>query len=189
MQQAETTGLTPQAQIAFAKGLYKLMAVKDPWEVARLYTQPEFTQALGEIFESSDTTNEFSLTFHFGAWPFAKKDPKTGQLVKGSVSGRRAMQFFKLLNRFRWLRGTWLDPFARNDEAKLARSLLTDYLDDFKWVQKKLRSLQASATAEDASVQQQVLELLSWPEQVRGYGHVRQRHADQVARQREAWRA
>ena len=157
-----------------ARGLYKLMAVKDEWEVARLYGKPSFREGLERTFEG-----DLELTFYFGAWPFGGVDEKTGQATKGAVSGKTAMRFFGLMNRLRFLRGTALDPFRNNDEAKLARKLLADYRADIEF------ALANWSEAKAAELE----ELLDLPDRIRGYGHVRERHADAAARRREDLRA
>ena len=157
-----------------AKGYYKLMAVKDEWEVARLYSKPEFKAQLAEAFEG-----DLDLTFYFGAWPYGGTDPKTGKPVKGAVSGKSAMRFFGLLNRFRGLRGTWLDPFRNTAEAQLARKLLADYEADIDFALANWSEGRAT----------QIAALLDLPDQIRGYGHIRERHATQVATARAQLRA
>ncbi|WP_164662172.1 indolepyruvate ferredoxin oxidoreductase family protein [Tropicibacter sp. Alg240-R139] len=162
-------GLSTASVMAVARGYYKLLAVKDEWEVARLYCKPDFKASLEAAFEG-----DMELTFHFGAWPYGGTDPKTGQPVKGPVKGKTAMRFFALMNRFRGLRGTRLDPFRNSDEAALARRILADYEADIEFALDH-------ATAGTAT---EVAELLSLPDQIRGYGHVRQRHAEAAAKQR-----
>jgi len=150
-----------------------LLAVKDEWEVARLYCKPSFKAALEDSFDG-----ETEMTFYFGAWPFGGTDPKTGKAVKGAVKGKTAMRFFRIMNRFRHLRGTRLDPFRNGEEAVLARQLLADYEADIDF-----------ALAHAGKADEEVLvKLLDLPEHIRGYGHVRLRHAGEVAKQRAALR-
>ncbi|THD71631.1 indolepyruvate ferredoxin oxidoreductase family protein [Thalassobius vesicularis] len=169
LRKAREAGLDDKALKALARGLYKLMAVKDEWEVARLYTKPSFAEALRDSFDG-----ELSLTFHFGAWPFGGTDPKTGQPVKGAVKGKTAMRAFRLMNRLRFLRGTLLDPFRNTDEARLARRLLANYEADIALAMHCWSSETAPLLAE----------LLDLPEHIRGYGHVRERHAQATGKRR-----
>ncbi|MCA0869297.1 indolepyruvate ferredoxin oxidoreductase family protein [Seohaeicola saemankumensis] len=169
-----TAGLNEAAQRAVARGYFKLMAVKDEWEVARLYCKPEFRAQLEEAFEG-----DLNLTFYFGAWPYGGVDPKSGKHVKGAVKGKTAMRFFGLMNRFRGLRGTRLDPFRNSVEAKLARKLLSDYEADIDF---------ALANWSDATADT-LTELLNLPEHIRGYGHVRERHAEAADKRRAALKA
>lgn len=172
--QLQSAGFSEAALKAVARGLYKLMAVKDEWEVARLYSKPSFRAALAEIFDG-----DMELTFHFGAWPYGGRDEKTGKMVKGAVSGKKAMRFFGLMNKARFLRGTALDPFRNTGEAKLARKLLAGYRDDLEFARANWAPDRAG----------QITELLDLPEHIRGYGHVRERHAADVAKKRDALRA
>ncbi|SMO32524.1 indolepyruvate ferredoxin oxidoreductase [Thalassovita litoralis] len=170
MAQVQRAGLPDAAAKAVARGLYKLMAVKDEWEVARLYSKPAFQKSLYDAFEGN-----LDLTFYFGAWPYGGRDEKTGKMVKGAVRGKTAMRFFGVLNRLRFLRGTALDPFRNTDEAKLARQLLTDYEADIDFAL-------TNWSAEKAG---KLTELLELPEHIRGYGHVRERHAEAAGKRRE----
>jgi indolepyruvate ferredoxin oxidoreductase len=166
---AAAAGLGEGPAMAVARYYYKMLAVKDEWEVARLYSTPEFRAALAETFEGTP-----ELTFHFGAWPFGGRDEKTGRMVKGAVRGKTVMRFFGLMNRFRGLRGSILDPFRNSDEVRLARRLLADYEADIGFALAHLaKDRDADLTA-----------LLSLPEHLRGYGHVRERHATDVAKRR-----
>lgn len=168
--QVKAAGLPEAAVMAVARGLYKLMAVKDEWEVARLYAKPSFREALSRTFDG-----DMDLTFYFGAWPYGRRDEKTGKMVKGAVRGKTAMRFFGLMNRMRSLRGTLLDPFRNSDETRLARRLLADYRDDIAFALKNHSDANADA----------ITKLLDLPEQIRGYGHVRERHADAVDKLRQ----
>ncbi len=171
---AQAANLNDAAVQAIAKGLYKLMAVKDEWEVARLYAKPSFRKFLSETFDGTP-----DLTFYFGAWPYGGIDPKTGKATKGAVKGKTALRFFGILNRLRFLRGTALDPFRNNDEARLARKLLADYQADIDFALTNWSV--ANAT--------ELTELLDLPEHIRGYGHVRERHAAEVEKRRDALKA
>ncbi|MFM1989848.1 MAG: hypothetical protein RJA99_2805 [Pseudomonadota bacterium] len=155
---------------AVAKYLFKLMAHKDEWEVARLYARPEFRQELEKAFEG-----DFRLKFHVAGGPFGRRDPATGKLVKREV-GPWLMTAFRLMAPLRGLRGTALDPFRNGPERRLARELLSTYEGDLERIVAGLTS-QNHATA---------VRLASLPEKVRGYGHVREQHAEAVATEREA---
>jgi len=165
----QTAGLNEAAVKAVARGYYKLLAVKDEWEVARLYTKPSFRKALADTFEG-----DMKLTFHFGAWPFGGLDKKTGKFTKRAVSGNRAMFFFKMMNRFRFLRGTMLDPFRYGEDRKLCDKLLADYETDIEF----------ALSNNSAEVADKITQLMDLPEHIRGYGHVRERHADAVSKSR-----
>jgi indolepyruvate ferredoxin oxidoreductase len=170
----QAAGLSIEAQKATAKGAYKLLAVKDEWEVARLYARPSFLKELEEAFEG-----DLKLSFHVGAWPFAKTDKETGKIRKGQV-GPWLLQVFRLMNKFRWMRGTVLDPFRNNAEARLNRKALADYEADLAF---------AEQHADDSAAHEGLTELLNQPEFIRGYGHVREVQIARVNKRREELKA
>lgn len=153
-----------------ARNYAKLLAHKDEFEVARLFSSEEFRQELATTFDG-----DYQLRFHVAGGPFGKRDNATGKLKKTEV-GPWLQTAFKWLSRFRGVRGTVLDPWRNSDERRLAQQLLADYEKDLALIEKSL-----TAGNYDAA-----LELAAWPEAVRGYGHVRQAHADAVYKQRPA---
>jgi indolepyruvate ferredoxin oxidoreductase len=155
---------------AVARNLFKLMAHKDEWEVARLYARPQFREELGKTFEG-----DFSLRFHVAGGPFGKRDPATGKLVKREV-GPWLMTAFRLMAPLRRLRGTVLDPFRTSGERRLAHELLSGYEAD----------VDRLVAALDAGNHAVAVKIASLPEKVRGYGHVREQHAQAVAKERES---
>jgi len=155
---------------AVARGLYKLMAHKDEWEVARLYARPQFREELSRTFEG-----DFRLTFHVAGGPFGRRDPVTGRLTKREV-GPWLMTAFRLMAPLRRLRGTVLDPFRRSGERRLARELLETYESD-------LDRMLAGLTPDTLPV---AVRVASLPDRIRGYGHVREQHAEAVSKEREA---
>ncbi|MCB1369065.1 MAG: indolepyruvate ferredoxin oxidoreductase family protein [Rhodobacteraceae bacterium] len=169
----KAAGLDAGAQMAVAKGYYKLLAVKDEWEVARLYSRPEFRAALRDTFEG-----DLKLTFHVGAWPFGRIDRRTGKQIKREA-GAWMLIAFRLMARLRGLRGSVLDPFRNSPEAKLARQVLADYEADIAF------AVDHVATGEHAKL----ADLLNLPDRIRGYGHIRERHVADVAKRRAALKA
>jgi indolepyruvate ferredoxin oxidoreductase len=161
-------GLGEELAMAVAKGYFKLLMVKDEWEVARLYSLPEFKQELDKTFQHG-----YRLHFHIGSWPFARRDPATGALAKREVSSW-LWSVFRVMSKLRFVRGSLLDPFRYGAERKLDRQLLAQYEAD---VEKLIEEL--SAENHRAAV---ALALL--PEKIRGYGHVKKAHADQAERER-----
>lgn len=174
VQRVRNAGLNEASVKAVARGYYKLLAVKDEWEVARLYTKPSFRKALADTFDG-----DMKLTFHFGAWPYGGFNKETGKFTKGEISSSRAMLFFKMMNRFRFLRGTILDPFRYSEERRLDVKLLADYEAD----------IEIALSSNSAELAARITELLDLPEQIRGYGHVRERHAQAVNKRRDELRA
>ena len=150
------TGLTE----AVARYYYKLLAYKDEYEVARLYTDGSFMAALNEQFEG-----DFRLQFHLAPPLTAPRDPATGELKKRGY-GRWVFLAFKLLARLKGLRGTWLDPFGRTPDRKRERALIGEYEQVVEELIAKLDHDHHALAVEIASV----------PEHIRGYGHVKERH-------------
>ena len=155
---------------AVARSYYKLLAHKDEYEVARLYSAPEFKRELQAQFEG-----DYKVHFHLGAWPLARRDPLTGDLRKREL-GPWVLKAMGVLQHLRCLRGTPLDPFRRSPERKLATELLAQYEADIAHLLDHARDTEAA------------IALASWPEKVRGYGGVRERHAKAVAKERNLLR-
>ncbi len=150
-----------------AKYLFKLMAYKDEYEVARLYTDGKFEEKLKATFEG-DVVVKFNLAPPL----FAKRDAQ-GRLVK-SQYGAWMKHAFALLAKLKFLRGTWLDFFGRTEERRMERALIEDY-------RRSIASLLNGITLEKLPG---LVELASLPEQIRGFGHVKQAN---VAKVRGRW--
>ncbi|SIR47200.1 indolepyruvate ferredoxin oxidoreductase family protein [Pseudacidovorax sp. RU35E] len=150
---------------AVAHNYHRLLAVKDEWEVARLYAHPDFEAALAREFEG-----DYTLRFHVGAWPFAKTDPSTGKAIKAEA-GPWLLTAFRWMARLKGLRGTWLDPFRHSAERTLDRRLLAQYEAD-------IEALLANLSAESQPI---AAKLAALPAQIRGYGHVREAQAAKAA--------
>jgi indolepyruvate ferredoxin oxidoreductase len=144
---------------AVARYLFKLMAVKDEYEVARLYTDGSFAKQLAATFDG-----DLKLEFHLAPPILGRKNAK-GEPVK-STFGPWMMKAFKLLAFLKPLRGTPLDIFGRTQERVQERKLLTDYE---ALIEEVLAKLEAGNHA-------LALALLSLPEKIRGFGHVKLRH-------------
>jgi indolepyruvate ferredoxin oxidoreductase len=147
---------------AVARYYFKLLAIKDEYEVARLYADGEFTRQLEQNFEGN-----YRLKFNLAPPLFARRDPQTGHLRK-SEYGAWVMPAFKLLAALKGLRGTWLDVFAYTDERKCERQILANY-------ERTINELIQDLDYENHAL---ALEIASLPEQIRGYGHVRERHLE-----------
>jgi indolepyruvate ferredoxin oxidoreductase len=152
---------------AVARYLFKLMAYKDEYEVARLHTDPAFTEKIASMFEG-----EYKLVHHLAPPLLAKSDDK-GELVKRPF-GPWMRGAFGLLARMKGLRGGPLDIFGRTEERRTERALIGEYtacLDEL------LKGL--SADRLDLAVQ-----IARIPEDIRGFGHVKARH---LAAARQKW--
>ena len=106
---------------AVARYYFKLLAIKDEYEVARLYAESDFTQRVAAQFEG-----DYKLTFHMAPPVFNKPDPVTG-VPKKSVYGPWMMKAFGVLAKMRRFRGTGLDFFGRTEERKMERALIGEY--------------------------------------------------------------
>jgi indolepyruvate ferredoxin oxidoreductase len=165
-------GLGDDLSIAVARNYYKLLAYKDEFEVARLYSAPAFRRGLEETFDG-----DYRLRFHLGAGPFARRDEATGVPAKTEV-GAWILPVFRALSSLRFLRGSVLDPFARSDERRLALKEIAQYEAD-------IGRLLDGLGGEKYAV---AVEIASLPEHLRGYGHVRKRTAKATEKMRaELW--
>jgi indolepyruvate ferredoxin oxidoreductase len=154
---------------AAARGLFKLMAYKDEYEVARLYTDGDFLAKLDRQFEG-----DFKLQFHLAPPILAKKDPITGHLRKRAF-GPWVFGVFKVLARLRGLRGTAFDIFGYTAERRMERELVKDYV-------AQIDDLIARLSPKNYSLAVEVLRL---PDSIRGFGHIKERSV-QDARERKS---
>jgi indolepyruvate ferredoxin oxidoreductase len=154
---------------AVARYAYKLMAVKDEYEVARLYSDGRFLAQMKNRFEG-----DFKLTFHLAPPLMAERDDNTGHLKKAEF-GPWMLKAFGLLRHLRGLRGTALDPFGKTEERRMERKLIADY---FTTVEQLLAGLKPEN-------HEFAVEIASVPEHIRGFGHVKERHLE-AAKAREA---
>ena len=160
-------GLGEALAVAVARSYHKLLAVKDEWEVARLFAAPEFQTALAKEFEGP-----YKLHFHLGGWPFARTDAD-GKVRKGEA-GPWLTTAFRAMARLRFLRGSWLDPFRNTDERKLERKLIAEFEADMDDLLSGLSAANHAAAVRIASL----------PETIRGYGRVKAANAAEAAKTR-----
>jgi indolepyruvate ferredoxin oxidoreductase len=173
-EQAKVPGSTALTE-AVARYAFKLMAYKDEYEVARLYTSGDFEKRVRDTFDG-----DYKIHFHLAPPLFARRDAE-GKLRKAEY-GSWVFGAFKLLAKLRGLRGTAFDVFGYTDERKHERALIAEY---FATVDELLSKLDRSNIA-------LAVEIASLPEQIRGYGHVKDKHLATVQPKREqlleAWR-
>jgi len=160
--------LGSKMSMAVAKSYFKLMAYKDEYEVARLYTDGRFVEQLKSQFEG-----DVKLKFNLAPPLFAKKDAK-GHLVKAEF-GSWMLGAFKLLAKLKGLRGGAFDLFGYTAERKMERALIAEYRGMIEGV---LRSL-------DASTYATAVELAALPEQIRGFGHVKEKAVEEYRARKE----
>jgi indolepyruvate ferredoxin oxidoreductase len=146
---------------AVARYLFKLMAYKDEYEVARLYTDGAFAKQVEATFGGDNLRYEFHL-----APPFLARLDKTTGLPRKMSFGPWIMPAFRLLAKLKFLRGTAFDPFGRSLERRTERKLVDDY-------EATLTEVIARLTPENHHL---AVGLAVIPEKIRGFGHVKQRH-------------
>ena len=145
------------------------MAYKDEYEVARLYTNGEFRRQLSETFENTD---ELKLVLHLAPPILAKRDAQ-GHAEK-SRYGQWIWYVLPLLAKLKCVRGTPMDVFGRTAERRMERQLIEDYRASIA------RALQVLSPA----TLQATLELARLPEQIRGFGHIKDAS---IVRARARW--
>ncbi|MBG6076812.1 indolepyruvate ferredoxin oxidoreductase family protein [Polaromonas sp. CG_9.11] len=154
---------------AVTRYLFKLMAYKDEYEVARLHTDAGFLNKVNAMFEG-----DFKLNYHLAPPLLAKKNDK-GELQKQAF-GPWMLTGFRLLAKLKGLRGTPFDVFGHSEERKEERALIAEYRASIEEVLAGL-TLENHATA---------VEIARIPELIKGYGHVKARH---LAAARPQWTA
>ena len=159
------TGLTQSV----ARSLFKLMAYKDEYEVARLYTDTGFLRQIGDRIEGP-----YKLNFHLAPPLLGDRNPETGHLRKRSF-GPWMLLVFRILARLRRLRGTPFDIFGRSEERQLERRLISEY-----------EALIDEILVRLSPVNHEIaVELASLPAEIRGFGHVKEACLAQVKAREE----
>jgi indolepyruvate ferredoxin oxidoreductase len=157
--EAHKTGGTELTE-AVARYYFKLMSYKDEYEVARLYSDPAFTDKVAGMFEG-----RYALKFHLAPPIFNRPDPRTGKAGK-SEFGPWMMSAFRVLAKFKRLRGTPLDPFGMTEERRTERRLISDYETTVGELLERLDRGNRAIAVEIAAI----------PDRIRGFGHVKRRH-------------
>jgi indolepyruvate ferredoxin oxidoreductase len=147
------TGLTD----AVARYLFKLMAYKDEYEVARLYTDGAFAEQLKTSFDGN-----LKMKIHLAPPLLSRIDPNSGRPKKIQFGGWM-FKAFGVLAKFKFLRGTALDPFGYSEERKTERRLIAEY-------EAMLNGTLAKLTAANHAV---AVALAALPEKIRGFGPVK----------------
>jgi indolepyruvate ferredoxin oxidoreductase len=145
-----------------AQGYYKLLAYKDEYEVARLYTDGAFADTLKRQFEG-----DVKLTFHLAPPLLAERDTKTGELKKREF-GPWVMDAFRMLAKLKFLRGTPFDPFGYTAERRLERRLIRDY-------EVAMAEVLAGLSHENHAL---AVEIAGLPLKIRGFGHVKAKNLE-----------
>ena len=161
---AGTTGLTE----AVARYAFKLMAYKDEYEVARLYTSGDFEKRIRDTFDG-----DYKIHFNLAPPLFARRDSE-GRLRK-SEYGSWVFAAFKLLARMKGLRGGTFDLFGYTAERRMERALIEEY---FTTVGELIAGL-------DRDNHALAVEIASIPEHIRGFGHVKEQHLAEARAHRD----
>jgi indolepyruvate ferredoxin oxidoreductase len=143
---------------AAARALFKVMAYKDEYEVARLYTDTDFVRRVADQFEAP-----YELRFHLAPPLLADRDPATGHLQKRTY-GKWMLSAFRALARLRGLRGTPFDIFGRTAERRAERRLISEY-------EAVLEEIVDRLTPDNHAT---AVELARLPLEIRGFGHVKE---------------
>lgn len=169
--QTRENGLLPgQSALAeaVARNLFKLMAYKDEYEVARLYADGAFRRQVEASFEPTDAQGKpLRYEFHLAPPLLARRDPNTGLPRKLSF-GPWMMTAFGVLAKLKALRGTRFDIFGYSAERKTERRLIADY-------EALLNEILAKLTPQNHAL---CIALASIPDKIRGFGHVKERHLE-----------
>ncbi len=144
---------------AVARYLFKLMAYKDEYEVARLHAESGFQKQVAAMFEG-----DFKINFHLAPPMLAKRNDK-GELQKMKF-GPAMLTGFRLLAKLKGLRGTAFDVFGRTEERRTERELIGQYRE----------SIARVLAALDAGNHALAVEIARIPEQIKGFGHVKERN-------------
>jgi indolepyruvate ferredoxin oxidoreductase len=162
-----------ELSIHAAKQLFRAMAYKDEYEVARLYSDENFLNAVSETFEG-----DFSIEFHLSPPLLAGHDPDHKRPKKYRLPGWIMKPVFKLLQHGKALRGSRFDIFGYSDERRQERNLISQYIEDMQWIAENLNTNNYS----------QAVQLLSAFASVRGYGPVKMKNIEQYQSLRNDWR-
>jgi indolepyruvate ferredoxin oxidoreductase len=166
--EAEKTGSTKLAE-AVARGYHKLLAYKDEYEVARLHADGELEKRIAGMFEG-----DYRIAFHLAPPLLARTDPLTGEPRKMRFGGW-IKGVFKVLARLKFLRGTPFDPFGRTEERRMERALIVEY-------EQALERLLAGLGAQNHAL---AVEIAAIPEEMRGFGYIKQRNVAAARRKRD----
>jgi indolepyruvate ferredoxin oxidoreductase len=148
---------------AVARYLFKLMAYKDEYEVARLYSADTFREQVANEVGG----DKLRFNVHLAPPLLARRDKRTGEPRKITF-GPWIFGVFGVLARLKFLRGTAFDPFGYTAERKTERRLVRDY-------EAMLEEIFDKLTPDNHAV---AVGLAAVPEKIRGFGHVKMRNLE-----------
>ncbi len=156
---------------AITKNYFKLLAYKDEYEIARLFSRGNFIESIKQQFEG-----DIKLTFHMAPPLISKTDPLTGHLIKRQLPAI-TLRAFSLLSRLKFLRGSRLDFFGRTAERKLERRLIGEYEEDVNLILDSLdERKQTGAVCPDRI--DTATRIAALPEMIKGFGYVKNRNIE-----------
>ncbi|MEM8856298.1 MAG: indolepyruvate ferredoxin oxidoreductase family protein, partial [Pseudomonadota bacterium] len=155
---------------AAVESLYKAMAYKDEYEVARLYTAPAYKKTLLETFEDPKR-----VKLMLAPPLLSRTDPATGRPKKRAF-GPWVFPVLGVLARLKGLRGTWADPFGRTEERRHEREMVATAFEDIALAADKVGTARYSL----------LCELLRVPSTVRGFGPVKAQNREEALTRRKA---
>jgi len=165
----KTPGMTGLAETV-ARYAYKLMAYKDEYEVARLYTDGRFENQLRNAFQG-----DFELKFHLAPPILTKLNPETGLRDKRTY-GAWIFSAMRVLAKLKGLRGTPFDFCGWSGERRMEQKLASDY-------ETTMKEIAEGLTHDNHALAMQIANV---PERIRGYGHVKERHLELALGERDA---
>jgi indolepyruvate ferredoxin oxidoreductase len=142
-----------------ARYLFKLMAYKDEYEVARLHTDTAFLNQVNAMFEG-----DFKINYNLAPPMMSKKNEK-GELQKRQF-GPWMLTGFKVLAKLKGLRGTALDVFGKTKERQMERALIGEYTAAMDTLLETLKASNHAVAVDVARI----------PELIKGFGHVKERN-------------
>jgi len=154
---------------AVARYYAKLLAYKDEYEVARLYTDGDFRRKIEGMFEG-----DYRMVFHLAPPLLARKDPVTGEPRKMRF-GPWTMGLFRILSKLRFMRGTAFDVFGYSEERRTERALIREY-------EETVERLLAGLTPQNHAL---AVQIASIPEEIRGFGHIKARNLAPARQKRD----
>jgi indolepyruvate ferredoxin oxidoreductase len=157
-----------------ARNLAKLMTYKDEYEVARLYADPAYLDKLRAQFEG-EPGRDYKLAFHLAPPLLAKRD-EHGHLKKQRF-GQWTLTMFRVLAKLKFLRGGAFDVFGKTAERRGERDLIEQYMaliDEF-------------CHTLDNDRMGAAIRLANLPDEIRGFGHVKERNMSAAALKRDKW--
>ncbi len=156
-----------ELSIAYAKSLFKLMSYKDEYEVARLYSHPEFLEGLNKQFDGN-----FKINFHMAPPVISKISEFDGLPIKRKLPGF-SLSIFRMLAKMKSLRGGRWDMFGKTEERQCERELITDFE---SLVNKNLDKINEENYA-------RFVEIVSLPQMIKGFGHVKRANMEKYKQQ------